>query len=134
MITIKQYNKTVTPEDKEALAGELCGKYVRDSIVTVEPKDFLSIMEGVDALSITEVDGDNMAEMTHELTKHSYGSKLLVLLNSSPNDDLTMEDMACVNRWLSTLGESTDVIWGAGRKAECLPHFQMVVVTTNNRL
>jgi hypothetical protein len=31
-------------------------------------------MEGADALSITEVDGDNMAEMIHELTKHSYGS------------------------------------------------------------
>jgi cell division GTPase FtsZ len=134
MITIKQYNKTVTPEDKEALAGELCGKYVRDSIISIEPKDFLSVMEGADALSITEVDGDEMSEMTQALAKHPCGNKLLVLLNSSSDNDLTLEDMACVNRWLSTLGESTDVIWGAGRKAECLPHFRMVVVTTNNRL
>jgi cell division GTPase FtsZ len=134
MMTIAQYNKVVTQENKESLAVELCDKYVRNSIISIDPKDFISIMEGADALSITEVDGDNMAEMTHELTKHSYGSKLLVLLNSSPNDDLTMEDMAYVNRWLNTLGQSINVIWGVGRRAESFPPFQMIVITTSNHI
>jgi hypothetical protein len=73
-MTIAQYNKVVTQENKESLAVELCDKYVRNPIISINPKDFLTVMEGADALSITEVDGDNMAEMIHELTKHSYGS------------------------------------------------------------
>jgi hypothetical protein len=56
------------------------------------------------------------------------------LLNSSPNDDLTMEDMAYVNRWLNTLGQSINVIWGVGRRAESFPPFQMIVITTSNHI
>jgi hypothetical protein len=91
-------------------------------------------MEGVDALSITDVEGDNMAEMTQALAKYSYGNKLLVLLNSSSNNELTMEDMACVNRWLNTLEKSIDVIWGVGRTAESFPSFQMIVIATSNHI
>lgn len=47
------------------------------------------------------------------------------------DDDLTMEDMACVNRWLSTLEKSIDVTWGVGRTAKSFPPFQIIVITTS---
>jgi hypothetical protein len=85
-------------------------------------------MEGASQLSVTEVGGDTIAEMTEVLAKHSWGNKLVLLINSRFKDSLTMADMACVHRWMSSLGESIEIIWGVGAVMSNDAPFQMMVV------
>jgi hypothetical protein len=127
MTTISQNKYDVTPDNKQELADSLCKKYSSNPVIALDIADILKVIGNATAIAVTEVNGDNIAEVISEIANYQYGNNLVMVLSAKPNPKLTMEELHPFERWTNTLGNDTNIIWSLSEN-QSIPNLRQIAV------
>jgi hypothetical protein len=127
MTTISQNKYDVTPDNKQELANSLCKKYSSNPIIALDAADILKVIGNATALAVTEVNGDNIAEVISEIANYQYGNNLVIALSAKSNPKLTMEELHPFEKWTNALSDDTNIIWSLSEN-QSIPNLRQIAV------
>jgi hypothetical protein len=127
MTTISQNKYDVTPDNKQELADSLCKKYSSNPVIALDAADILKVIGNATAISVTEANGDTIAEVIGEIANYQYGSNLVIAISAKANTKLQMEELHPFEQWTNTLSNDTNIIWSLSEN-NSLPDLRQIVV------
>jgi hypothetical protein len=127
MTTISQNIYDITPDNKQELVNSLCKKYAYNPVIALDAADILKVIGNATAISVTEADGDNIADVISEIANYQYGNNLVIALSAKPNPKLTMEELHPFEKWTNALSDDTNIIWSLSEN-QSIPNLRQIAV------